>query len=174
MGVGVLFCLLKYQWMSELVEVAHDGQALGGSNPGRACVKKFFDRVDKLKKSGKPWYPGASLTKRTGRPVELSCHKRMTIANSMMAAKQRGDLPCYDLALARCPAATLNETTGKPFSRRSINKLLNQNATMRTQSTHRSSGLAESGVPSRMTRALNAWNGHDACSKRRKVRLGSS
>ena len=124
MGVGVLFCLLKYQWMSELVEVAHDGQALGGSNPGRACVKKFFDRVDELKKSGKPWYPGASLTKRTGRPVELSCHKRMTIANSMMAAKQRGDLPCYDLALARCPAATLNETTGKPFSRWSINKLL--------------------------------------------------
>ena len=114
----------QYQWMSGLVEVAHDGQALGGSNPGRACVKRFFDRVDEFKKYGKPWYPGASLTKRTGRRVELTCHKRMTIGNSMMAAKTRGDLPCYDLAIARCPAATLNETTGKPFSRWSINKLL--------------------------------------------------
>ena len=86
----------QYQWMSELVEVTHDGQALGGSNPRRACVKKFFDRVDELKKSGKPWYPGASLSKLAGRLAltekELVEEVRVTPFVAKKLLKARGML----------------------------------------------------------------------------------
>ena len=114
----------QYEWMSQHVRVAANGRARGGDKPGRAGVKKFFDRVDTLEEAGQTWYPGACLTKRTGRPVELTAQKKAAITTSMMAAKERGDLPCYELAVARCPSATLNPTTGKAFSRHRINDLL--------------------------------------------------
>jgi len=50
--------------------------------------------------------------------------KRRALATSMMAAKKRGVLPCYETALVLAPKATLNETTQEPFSRQKINEVL--------------------------------------------------
>ena len=56
----------QYQWMSEQVRVVGNGRTTGGGNPGRAAVKKFFDRVDEV---GTAWYPGAQQKVSSGRPV---------------------------------------------------------------------------------------------------------
>ena len=110
----------QYDWMSKQVHVIGKGGAKG-DHPGRAAVKKFFDRVDLV---GPNWYPGVQQTPRTGRPVELTSNKRAIISRSMMAAKKRGLLPGYDLALALCPLAAMNDSTHEPFSRQTINDLL--------------------------------------------------
>jgi hypothetical protein len=83
-------------------------------------VREFFQRVDA---AGKEWYPGHTEGKR-GRPVEMTPKKRKAISTSMMAAKKRGELPCYDTALAYCESSTFNETTQAPFSRETINDVL--------------------------------------------------
>ena len=41
-----------------------------------------------------------------------------------MNQKTKGALPSFDLAVATYPTATLNEATGKPFSRQKINEVL--------------------------------------------------
>ena len=114
----------QYEWMSQQVRVSSSAGAVGGDHPGRAAVLRFFNRVDKIEAAGQTWYPGATLGKRSGRPVELTTRKKAAICKSMMSAKKRGDLPCYDLAVARCPTSMLNPTTGLPFSRGTINRLL--------------------------------------------------
>ena len=110
----------QYAWMSKQVRVMGKDGAKGG-HPGRAAMKQFFGRVDMV---GPNWYPGAQQTPRTGRPVELTPNKRAIISRSMMAAKKRGLLPGYDLALALCPIASSNDSTQQPFSRQTINDLL--------------------------------------------------
>ena len=114
----------QYEWMSCQVRKAANGRATGGDHPSRDAVRKFFARVDRAAAVGEPWYPGMCLSPRTGRPVELTAQKKAAICKSMMSAKKRGYLPSYDLAVARCPSATLNSTTGRPFSRERINQLL--------------------------------------------------
>ena len=86
----------QYEWMSQHVRVAANGRARGGDKPGRAGVKKFFDRVDALEEAGQTWYPGACLTKRTGRPVELTAQKKATITTSMMTAYTADEDTCRE------------------------------------------------------------------------------
>ena len=105
----------QYEWMAGLVNVK------GGGSPHRDVVRKFFLRVDK---AGKDWFPGRLSAPKTGRPVEMTPQKRRIIARSMMNHKSKGALPSYDLAVATNPTATLNETTGKPFSRHKVNEVL--------------------------------------------------
>ncbi len=105
----------QYDWMASQVTV------VGGGHPGRDAVRQFFERVDA---AGQGWYPGYCAGKKRGRPVELTTAKRSTIAKSMMAAKKRGAVPCYETAVHRNPKATLNESTKKPFSRPRINEVL--------------------------------------------------
>ena len=82
---------------------------------------KFFERVD----ADPNWFPGKKRDDdQRGRPTELTKKKRNAVAKSMMAAKKRGETPCYELAVALCPTATFNESTQKTFSRRSINEVL--------------------------------------------------
>ena len=104
----------QWQWMAEHVTV------VGGGHPTREAVRKFFMRVD----STPEWHPGFRK-KSSGRPRELTHQKRRRIAESMMALKKkRGHHkaePCYEVALSMCPRATTNDTTGKPFSRGTIN-----------------------------------------------------
>jgi hypothetical protein len=111
----------QYEWMSKRVHVVGNGTLNGGGNPSRVAVFKFFARVDEV---GSAWYPGIVTKPRTGRPVEMTAQKKATIAKSMMAAKKKGDLPGYDTAMDRCPAATFNDTTGKFFSRQRVNQVL--------------------------------------------------
>ena len=94
-----------------------------GEHPGRDAVRQFFERVDK---AGSDWYPGYSSGSKRGRPLEMTPAKRRAIATSMMAAKKRGLLPCYDTALDLAPKATTNEATQKSFSRTKINEVLTE------------------------------------------------
>ena len=50
--------------------------------------------------------------------------KRRAISTSMMAAKARGELPCYETAIAYCGSSTFNDSTQAAFSRGTINKVL--------------------------------------------------
>ena len=107
----------QYEWMSSKVHVVGELP----QNPKRQSVQDFFARVDQ---DSDGWYPGRAFGASAGRPADMTPGKRKLIATSMMAAKTRGDAPSADLATARCPAATLNESTGKPFSRNVINEVL--------------------------------------------------
>ena len=86
-------------------------------HPGRQSVREFFERVDK---DPAGWYPG-SRSADVGAPTQLTPAKRKAITTSMMCAKQRGEVPGYDLAKALCPRATTNDGTDAPFSRQVIN-----------------------------------------------------
>ena len=107
----------QYQWMATKIHVVGEPP----QNPHRQSVHEFFERVDQ---DFDGWFPGRTFGKAAGRPADMIPRKRKAIATSMMAAKKRGDIPSADLATARCPAATLNESTGKPFSRNVINEVL--------------------------------------------------
>ena len=89
----------QYQRMSKFVT------KVGGGNPDRHVVKKFFARVDK---DPQGWYPGKKAAG-VGRPAELSEAAGKKISNSMMAAKRRKLEPSYDLACALCPAAVIRD-----------------------------------------------------------------
>ena len=104
----------QYEWMASQVTVA------GGGHPGRQSVREFFKRVDG---AGDAWFPGYNSGKR-GRPLEMTKKKRRAIATSMMAAKARGELPCYETAVAYCPSATFNDATQAVFSHEKINEVL--------------------------------------------------
>ena len=106
----------QYQRMSGFVV------KVGGGNPDRHVVKKFFPRVDKEPMG---WYPGKAAAG-AGRPVELTGAAAKNICKSMMAAKRRKLEPSYDLACALCPAAVKSPRTGRPFSRQLINGILTQ------------------------------------------------
>lgn len=106
-----------FQWFSEQVTVGNDGE----HNPSRQAVEKFFQRVD----ANPQWYPGYKGPN-VGRPIELTAQKRKIIARSQMRlkrSKSNPGEPSYAAALAAEPEATLNPTTGKPFSRPKINEV---------------------------------------------------
>jgi hypothetical protein len=110
----------QYEWMASCVHtVVMPGMPV--QNPCRQSVRDFFERVDQ---DVDGWYPGRAFGAKPGRHADMTPGKRKLIATSMMAAKKRGDTASYELAKARCPVATLNETTGSPFSRRVINDVL--------------------------------------------------
>ena len=70
------------------------------------------------------WYPGRAFGEKPGPKTQLTPGKRKLLAQIMMAAKKRGERPCYDLAKARCAKTVMNPRTGEPFSRRMINHVL--------------------------------------------------
>ena len=112
----------QYEWMASQVMLARGSQRKKkvARHPGREAVRQFFERVDA---AGDDWYPGYSAGQR-GRKTEMTPGKRRAIATSMMAAKKRGTLPCYETAVTLAPNATWNETTNAPFSRYTINDVL--------------------------------------------------
>ena len=104
----------QFEWMSQQVTV------VGGGSPGRDAVRRFFQRVDD---AGDDWHPGYTAGRRGRRP-EMTPRKRRMLAVSMMAAKKRGVMPCYETALALAPRASFNDATNAPFSRQTINEVL--------------------------------------------------
>ena len=54
----------------------------------------------------------------------MTARKRRALATSMMAAKARGELPCYETAVTYCKSSSFNTTTQAPFSRGTINRVL--------------------------------------------------
>lgn len=104
----------QFEWMSQQVTV------VGGGSPGRDAVRRFFQRVDA---AGDDWHPGYTAGRRGRRP-EMTPRKRRMLAASMMAAKKRGVIPCYETALVWAPRASFNDATSAPFSRQTINEVL--------------------------------------------------
>ena len=111
----------QYQWMANQVYVNGPANKLSDDHPHRQSVREFFQRVDS---DAKGWYPGRAYGEQPGPKAQLTPAKRKRVAESMMAAKKRGERPCYDLAKARCPKTLLNAKTGEPFSRPLVNKVL--------------------------------------------------
>ena len=103
----------NYQWMALQVTLC------GGGHPTRQAVAKFFAKVDGDKK----WYPG-KRDPGQGRPEQLTKSKRLAIARSAMALKRRKVEPSYGNVIAQCPQASTNPSTGRPFSRNVINRVL--------------------------------------------------
>ena len=93
-------------------------KVVGGGHPQGEAVRQFFLRVDK----DPQWHPGKRGE--VGRPKELTGHKRHIIAKSMMAKKKAKIEPCYEAVLEHCPNASINPTTGRPFSQNAINDVL--------------------------------------------------
>ena len=113
----------QYQWMSEQVLNG------AGGHPGRDSVRMFFKRVDL---AGKDWHPGMR-SKDAGRPAELTEAKADALATAAMRMKKRGrPEPCYENLLAQCPASSINDSTGKPFSRHTVNDLMTSRCYDRT------------------------------------------
>ena len=104
----------QYAWMGTQVRVQ------GGGCPDRRCVARFFARVDA---DPQGWYPGKKA-EGVGRPVAMTPAKRRAIKLAAEGLKRRKILPEYSTVLVQAPAATRNPTTGAPFSRQRINKVL--------------------------------------------------
>ena len=106
----------QYVWMAQQVRVAgEDGKPAG--TPSRQSVRDFFLRVDAVGEES--WYPGMR-SEDVGRPKELS-----GAAAKAMRMKAKGRLePCYDNLKGAYPALLRNPSTGRPFSRRTVNTVL--------------------------------------------------
>ena len=68
------------------------------------------------------WYPGKSLEVAAARgpKVKFTAQKRGAVKRSLEAAKREGVEPSVPLARRRCPTATVNPDTGKPFDKKLI------------------------------------------------------
>ena len=90
---------------------------VGGGSPSTPSLHELFAKMD----ADEEWFPGKhSGAKRGPKPV-FNGQKRRCVALSMMAAKQNEGLPpCTELAVQRCPDATFNPRTGKPFNSKTI------------------------------------------------------
>ena len=103
----------RYAWMAERVTVC------GGGHPSRQAVEHFFIRVDK----DPEWYPG-KWSPNSVRPALLTNSLKKRIATSAMRLKKRGKEPNYETVKQRCPVATTNPDTARPFCRNTINAIL--------------------------------------------------
>ena len=89
------------------------------SHPAHSSVKEFFEKVD----ADRHWFPGKhSGTKRGPEPV-LTAQKRSRIAASAMSQKAEGHEPDAAVTIVRCPVATLNPNTQRPFCEKTIRKV---------------------------------------------------
>ena len=92
-------------------------QKVGGGNPGKDALGKFFNKVDE----DADWFPGKTwFDSEAGRPTILTNTNRSVAARSLMSMKAGGDEPCYAKAVAHNPNALLNPETGVPFSKKVV------------------------------------------------------
>ena len=105
---------------SELLTTDSSGKRYSADAPQHGSLSEFFKKVD----ADADWYPGKQKTdkKRGPQPI-LTRAKRARIASSAMSQKGEGHEPSVDVTVARCPAATFNPETKKPFSDKTIRKV---------------------------------------------------
>ena len=89
---------------------------VGGGNPSTQSMMMMFRRVD----DDPDWYPGKRTQEQYGPKPILYGSKRLAVATSAMATKQRGHEPTYARTVADCRLATLNPNTGKPVTRKRV------------------------------------------------------
>ena len=90
-----------------------------GSAPSQPALTQFFAKVD----ADPEWFPGKHSGARRGPLPLLTPAKRRCIAMSAMSQKSKDEEPCVAETIVRCPAATQNPQTGKPFCDKTIRKV---------------------------------------------------
>ena len=99
-----------------LSHVASRLKKQGGGKPSTSAVSQLYEKMD----SDADWFPGKFYGSLGGRPCEISETNKSVIARSMMAFKENGGEPTYSMAIAQCPAATLNPSTKKPVGKKRV------------------------------------------------------
>ena len=94
----------------------------GGGCPQKGSLSEFFAKVD----ADPAWFPGKHCGAKRGRRPCLTASKRRCIAKSLMAAKKRGEEPCPEVAIERCPKSTMNQETGEPFCAKTLRKVMSE------------------------------------------------
>ena len=90
---------------------------VGGGSPSTPSLHELFAKVD----ADKDWFPGKNNGAKRGPKPRFHGQKRRCVASAMMAAKKNESLqPCVPLAVERCPDATWNPETGRPFCDKTI------------------------------------------------------
>lgn len=93
---------------------------VGGGCPAVQSLHELFAKID----ADPEWFPGKHSGKKRGpRPVLTKAKRRCIAAAAMAAKSDRGEEPSVNSIVLRCPVATLNPNTGKPFSRRHLRKV---------------------------------------------------
>ena len=107
-------------WIAaKLRKTDETGEAYSNEAPAQGSVSEFFSKVD----NDPDWFPGKHSGEKRGPPPALTRTKRQRIASSAMRQKADGDEPSADVTRVRCPAATLNPATKKPFCDKTIRKV---------------------------------------------------
>ena len=104
---------------SKLRKTDSSGEAYSELSPEPCSVSLFFKKVDEVD----DWFPGKHNGGKRGPKPILTKAKRARIASCSMAQKAEGDEPCIEVTIQRCPKATMNTKTKRPFCDKTIRKV---------------------------------------------------
>ena len=95
------------------------GKAYSEDAPAHGSVSEFLDKVN----NDPEWFPGKHNGVKRGPQPRLTISKRRRIAASAMSQKGEGYEPSVEVTIAKCPAATHNPQTRRPFCDEVIRKV---------------------------------------------------
>ena len=104
---------------SKLRKTNNTGKAYSEDAPAHGSVSEFLDKVN----NDPEWFPGKRKGVKRGPQPRLTKSKRRRIAASAMSQKAEGYEPSVEVTIARCPAATHNPETRRPFCDKVIRKV---------------------------------------------------
>ena len=104
---------------SKLYKTDDTGKSYSNEHPSHGSVSEFLSKVgdDPL------WFPGKHNGAKRGPARVLTVAKRARIASSAMSQKAEGHEPSVEVTVTRCPSATRNPETRKPFCDKTIRKV---------------------------------------------------
>ena len=79
-------------------------------------MTQFFDKVD----VDDDWFPGKGNYENMGAPSMMTGQQRGALARCAMTMKKSGIEPTYGNVVAACPKAALNPKTKRPFSKKTL------------------------------------------------------
>lgn len=88
----------------------------GGGSPLPNAIRLFFEKVDE----DDDWFPGKANYDDVGAPTVMTGQQRAALARCAMIMKKAGIEPTYSKVVAACPKAALNSKTKRPFSKKTI------------------------------------------------------
>ena len=110
-------------WIAQkLLKTDESGKQYTTESPSKGSVCDFFKKVD----ADPDWFPGKHNGEKRGPKPLLTKAKRARIAASGHRQKREGDEPCPAETVAKCPVATRNPLTKRPFCDKTIRKVWTQ------------------------------------------------
>ena len=108
---------VNHQWIADRLTLTPPEGATETESPSRDAVRRLLVKVE----NDPDWFPGKSYQESFGPKKLLTPQKRKAIALSMMTQKDKyNNEPSYEMAVSRCPNASQNPETGKPFTKKYI------------------------------------------------------